>query len=183
MVTKTTKNRLGRPRLPLGATLRDGGVNFALFSRNAREVQLLLFDDPGGEPTDVIRVENRRRFIWHLFVPGLKAGQLYAYRVLGEHDPARGLRFNGHKLLVDPYAKALTGKAANEDNLLLAYDPDSPERDLSLDGRDNSRIVPKCIVVDDTFDWKADRPPDIPLEKLIIYEVHSRDSRRIPPRR
>ena len=75
---------------PLGATLTPEGVNFALFSRNAREVHLLLFDNPAGEPTDVIRVENQSRFIWHVLVHGLKAGQLYGYRVMGDHDRRTG---------------------------------------------------------------------------------------------
>jgi isoamylase len=157
---------------PLGATLTPDGVNFALFSRHAEEVHLLLFDDPAGEPTAVIPVANRSRLVWHVFVHGLKAGQLYGYRVVGDHDPAHGLRFNPAKLLIDPYAKALTGKAVNSANLLLAYDPDSPKRDLSLDTRDNTAIVPKCVVVDDAFDWQGDAPPDIPLERLLIYEVH-----------
>jgi isoamylase len=159
---------------PLGATLTNGGVNFALFSQHAKEVHLLLFDDPAGEPTDVIPVDNRTRFVWHVFVHGLKAGQLYGYRVGGDHDPANGLRFNPHKLLVDPYARAVSGKAVNIDNLLLAYDPDAPDTDLSLDARENMRVVPKCTVVDDAFDWQGDSPPDIPLENLLIYEVHVR---------
>jgi glycogen operon protein len=157
---------------PLGATLTSEGVNFALFSRYTTEVYLLLYDDPVGDPTDIIRVENQGRFIWHVFVHGLSAGQLYGYRVVGEFDPARGLRFNPAKLLIDPYAKALTGKAVNTDNLLLAYDPQAPSADLSLDARDNGLIVPKCIVIDDTFDWQGDLPPEIPLEQLLIYEVH-----------
>src|SRR3989304_1771286 len=82
------------------------------------------------------------------------------------------MRFNGSKLLIDPYAKALTARPKNIGNLLLAYDPEAPEKDLSRDGRDNSRVVPKSIVVDDVFDWRGDDPPDIPLEKLVIYEVH-----------
>jgi isoamylase len=157
---------------PLGATLTPEGVNFALISRNAQEVFLLLFGDPQEAPTDVIRVENQRRFVWSVFVHGLKAGQLYGYKIRGEFNPARGLRFNEHKLLVDPYAKALTGKATNNDNLLLAYDAVSPERDRSFDARDNDSIVPKSIVVDDTFDWRGDKRPDLPLERLVIYEVH-----------
>ena len=169
---RTTRRLLPGSMVPLGATLNREGVNFALFSRNAKEVWLELFDDPAGEPTDVIRVEDQNRFIWHVFVHSLKAGQLYGYRVVGDFDPARGLRFNPAKLLIDPYAKALTGKAENTDNLLLAYDPDDPRRDLALDTRDNSHIVPKCIVVDDAFDWQGDAPPDIPLEQLLIYEVH-----------
>ena len=169
---RTTRRLSPGSIVPLGATLTPEGVNFALFSRNAKEVWLELFDDPADEPTDVIRVEAKSRFIWHVFVHGLKAGQLYAYRVLGDFDPSRGLRFNPSKLLIDPYAKALTAKAENTDNLLLGYDPGDPRRDLTLDTRDNARIVPKCIVMDDAFDWRGDAPPDIPLEELLIYEVH-----------
>ncbi len=168
----TTRRTSPGAIVPLGASLSRDGVNFALFSRNAKEVWLELFDDPAGDPTDIIRLESQTRFIWHVFVHGLEAGQLYGYRVAGEFDPARGLRFNRSKLLIDPYAKALTGKAENADNLLLAYDPSDPRRDLSLDGRDDGRVVPKCIVTDDAFDWRGDAPPDIPLEQLLIYEVH-----------
>ena len=157
---------------PCGATLTPEGVNFALYSQHAKEVFLVLFDTPRGEPTDVIALEYRTKFVWHVFVHGLKAGQLYAYRVAGDFRPERGLRFNPHKLLMDPYAKALTGKFVNQDNLLLAYDPLSPARDLSLDSRDNAFIVPKSIVVDDSFDWQGDAPPEVPLEKLLIYETH-----------
>jgi glycogen operon protein len=157
---------------PLGASLAPDGVNFALYSQNAAEVFLLLFDAPDGEPTDVIRLDSRTRYIRHALVHGVRAGQLYGYKVRGEFNPGRGLRFNEAKLLIDPYAKALTGKARNLDNLLLAYDPHSPERDLSRDSRENTAIVPKCIVVDDRFDWQDDASPHIPLEKLIIYEVH-----------
>jgi glycogen operon protein len=169
---QTTRSISDGADFPLGATLTPEGVNFALLSRHAQEVYLLLFDDSRGAPTDIIRVENRRRFVWSVFVHGLKAGQLYGYKVRGDFNPGRGLRFNEHKLLVDPYAKALTGKASNADNLLLAYDPDSLDRDRSFDTRDNDRVVPKSIVVDDTFDWKGDKRPDTPLERLVIYEVH-----------
>ncbi len=172
LVQRTARNIAAGKDYPLGATLTPEGVNFALFSRNAQEVYLLLFADPARDPTDVIRVENRRRFVWSVFVHGLKAGQLYGYRVRGDFDPRRGLRFNEHKLLLDPYAKALTGKAENTDNLLLAYDPNSPDRDLSIDARDNARTVPKSIVVDDEFDWSRDVRLDTPLEQLVIYEVH-----------
>ncbi len=157
---------------PLGATLTRKGVNFALHSEHAGEVFLLLFETPDGEPTDIIRLDQRTRYIWHAFVHGLAAGQLYGFKIRGEYNPAQGLRFNETKLLLDPYAKALTGKAKNRENLLLAYDPNSPDRDLSRDGRDNTAIVPKCIVVDDRFDWQDDDPLGIPLENLIIYEVH-----------
>ncbi|MBZ5637290.1 MAG: glycogen debranching protein GlgX [Acidobacteriia bacterium] len=157
---------------PLGATVRDGGVNFALYSRNAEEVFLLLFDRPDGEPSDVIRLEERTRFIWHAFVERVRPGQLYGYRVRGPWDPPRGLRFNEHKLLLDPYAKALTGKPRNQENLLLAYDLAAPEPDLVMDRRDSASSLPKCVVVDDAFDWQDDAPPGLPLESLILYEVH-----------
>ncbi|HSQ11673.1 MAG TPA: hypothetical protein VLM90_01595, partial [Candidatus Deferrimicrobium sp.] len=157
---------------PLGATLMEDGVNFAIYSKNARAVYLLLFDQPNGAPTDIIRLATRTKFIWHTFVRGLKAGQMYGYKVSGDFDPARGLRFNEDKLLIDPYAKALTGKARNADNLLLAYDAGSAEHDRSLDRRDNLSVVPKSIVIDDRFDCQGDRALNIPFEQLYIYEVH-----------
>src|SRR5512139_2449430 len=169
---KTTRNILPGRYDPLGATLSEKGVNFAIYSQHASEVFLLLFDRPDSEPTDIIRLENRTKFIWHAFVQGLKAGQLYGYKVRGDFSPGYGMRFNENRLLIDPYTKALTGKFKNKDNLLLAYDPKSPLRDLSKDGRDNASAVPKSIVVDDHFDWQGDVPPDIPFQKLIIYEVH-----------
>jgi len=100
---------------PLGATLRNGGVNFALYSRYAEGVDLLLFDKPSDtNPTDVIHLENRTRFVWHCFVEKIAAGQLYAYRARGPYKPEQGLRFNYNRLLTDPYAKAITGKFAPE---------------------------------------------------------------------
>ncbi|MBZ5497323.1 MAG: glycogen debranching protein GlgX [Acidobacteriia bacterium] len=157
---------------PCGATVTEEGVNFALFSQNAAEVFLLLFDEPDRPPTDVIQMRNRTRYVWHTMVHGLEAGQLYGYRVRGDYNPALGLRFNEHKLLLDPYAAALTGKCVNGDNLLLGYDPQSPLKDLCPDTRDNTLEMPKCIVPDHGFDWQGDRRLEFPLERLIIYEVH-----------
>ncbi len=157
---------------PLGATLTGDGVNFSIYSRNAREVFLLLFDTPDSEPTDIIQLTSRSRFCWHCLVHGLGAGQLYGYKMRGEYNPAQGLRFNEQKLLMDPYAKALTGKFRNTDNLLLGYDASSWGKDATKDGRDNSLVVPKSIVVDHGFDWQDDTPPDIPSQDLIVYEVH-----------
>lgn len=157
---------------PLGATLNENGVNFAIFSQYAKEVYLLLFDKSDGEPMDIIKLENRTGYIWHTFVNGIKAGQLYGYKVRGDYNPIHGYRFNENKLLVDPYTKALTGKFKNIDNLLFAYNVGSSDKDLSIDQRDNTHVVPKSIVVDNDFDWQGDKHPDIPLGKLIIYEVH-----------
>ena len=173
LLTHRTSRRL-RPGsyYPCGATLTGEGVNFALFSQSAAEVFLLLFDEPDQPPTDVIRMQNRTRFVWHTYVDGPRAGQLYAYKVRGDYRAEIGLRFNEHKLLLDPYAAALTGKCVNTDNLLFGYDALSVEKDLSPDTRDNTHVMPKCIVVDHCFDWQGDRRPELPLEKLILYEVH-----------
>ncbi len=172
-LTHCTNRELSRGRhYPLGATLFKEGVNFALYSEYASEVFLLLFDDPAGEPTDTIRLENRTKYIWHVFVSGLRAYQLYGYKVRGDFIPAQGMRFNENKLLLDPYAKAVTAKFRNIDNMLLSYDPHFPGMDLSLDTRDNSHMMPKSIVIDDRFDWQGDTCPDTPFEKLFIYEVH-----------
>jgi isoamylase len=164
---------LGLP-YPLGATLTATGVNFALYSMHADEVFLLLFDAADRDPTDVIRLDQRTKYVWHALVQDVRAGQLYAYKVRGDHRPAEGLRFNEHKLLIDPYARALTGPVRNPDNLLLAYDTSAADADLSLDTRDDTAVVPKCIVVDDTFDWQGDMCPNLPLESLVIYEVHAK---------
>jgi isoamylase len=157
---------------PRGASLRKDGVNFTIYSRFAREIFLLLFDSPQGEPTDIININHRAGNVWHVYVHGIKAGQLYGYKVDGEYNPSQAMRFNKYKLLIDPYAKALTGKAENRDNLLFAYDIQSEQKDLAMDCRDNTHIVPKSIVVDDNFDWQDDKPPCIPEKELIIYEVH-----------
>jgi glycogen operon protein len=148
---------------PCGATLSAEGVNFALFSQHAAEVYLLLFDEPDRPPTDVIRMQHRTKHVWHAFVHGLGAGQLYGYKVRGEYNAALGCRFNEHKLLLDPCAAALTGKCVNDDNLLLGYDALSVARDLIPDTRDNTLQMPKCIVVDQAFDWQGDRRLEAPL--------------------
>ncbi len=170
---KTNKKISSGKFYPLGATLEADGVNFALYSEDAQEVYLLLFKTADTPPTDIIKLEAYDRYIWHVFVHGLRSKQLYAYKVKGEFSPEQGLRFNEHKLLIDPYAKALTGKLINENNLILAYNPDSPHKDLTLDTRDNTLIVPKCIVINDSdFDWKKDERPNIPINELLIYETH-----------
>ena len=171
LIHRTDKKLSPGSDKPFGAVINEDGTNFALFSEYAKEVYLLLFDIPDGEPTDIIRIENRTDTVWHVFVHGIKANQLYAYKVRGDYNPKDGVRFNENKLLIDPYAKALTGKFKNTENLLLVYDANSPEKDLVIDNRYNTHIVPKSIVVDDSFDWQNDKKPDIPLEELIIYEV------------
>ena len=169
----TTKTVAKGSPFPLGATPVADGVNFAIYSKSAAEIFLLLFDEPNGPPTDVIQLQDHEKFIWHTRVKGLKAGQLYGYKVRGDYRPEFGLRFNDSKLLLDPYAKAVTGKFRNTDNLLLAYDAQPGAGEMSPDSRDNTAIVPKGIVVDDgTFDWQGVCSPHRGLEELVIYEVH-----------
>ena len=156
---------------PLGATLVPEGTNFALYSKNATEVWLLLFDDE-DVVTDTIRLPERTRYVFHALVHGVRAGQRYGYRVRGPFDPQNGHRFNDNKLLLDPYAKAVTGKARNTDNLLLGYRAGPGLDDLGFDERDSASVMPKALVIDDTFDWQGDTPPNLPLEQLVIYEVH-----------
>jgi isoamylase len=169
---RTKRNVTRGTHYPLGATLTPTGVNFALYSQHASEVFLLLFDKHDGDPSDVIRFEEREKFVWHAHVEGVGAGQLYGYKVRGEYRPESGLRFNDAKLLLDPYARAVTGKFRNPDNLLLAYDPQPGAGEAVQDRRDNTTIVPKAIVIDDAFDWQGTMSPDLRLEQLIIYELH-----------
>src|SRR5262245_33339409 len=135
---RTSRTLSAGRSFPLGATPRGEAVNFAIYSRHATEMFLLLFDGADSEPTDVIRLEHREKFIWHVEVDGIRAGQLYGYKAKGEYRPGMGLRFNDAKLLLDPYAKAVTGKFRNRENLLLAYDARPGGGELTLDTRDTS---------------------------------------------
>jgi isoamylase len=167
----------GKP-LPLGATLRDGGVQFAVFSRHATAVSLLLFARPqDSAPSREIPLEDplhRTGDIWHAHVAGLGAGQHYLYRVDGPYEPKAGHRFNPHKLLLDPYAKAITGNFTWDLADARGFDPSSPLGDLSLSTVSDAAGMPKCIVVDDSFDWQGDRPLARPLRQSVIYETHVR---------
>jgi isoamylase len=169
---------------PLGATLDGGGVNFAVFSQNATQLELCLFDDHGTEERLVMRAGAAH--VWHLYVVGVKAGQRYGYRAHGPYDPALGHRFNAHKLLVDPYARALAGKVDYRAPV-LGYAPPVPGESVSdrvVDVRDDSWGVPRSIVVDPAFDWEGDVPPEIPWPETVLYELHvkgfSRRNKNVP---
>jgi isoamylase len=163
----------GKP-YPLGATWDGEGTNFAIYSEKAREVELCLFDAPNAaEPTECVRLRERMAHVWHGYLPGIGPGQLYGYRIGGPYEPARGLRFNPFKLLIDPYAKALAGKVD------FAYHPfaypfDQPGEDWVLDDESDAAGVPKGVVIDESFDWQGDRPPAIPWHRTVIYEAHVR---------
>jgi isoamylase len=151
---------------PLGATFDGVGTNFSLFSQVADGVELCLFDDEGSETR--IGLEEVDAFVWHAYLPGVGLGQRYGYRVHGPWDPARGLRCNPAKLLLDPYAKAIEG-AVSWDRSCFPYDFDDPSKP-NLD--DSAANVPKSVTHLPHFDWANDRPPDIPLHDAVIYEVH-----------
>jgi isoamylase len=166
---------------PLGATWDGKGTNFAIFSENATEVELHLFDrenDP--QPANVVRLRERTAFVWHGYLPDIGPGQYYGYRVNGRYDPARGLRFNPFKLLVDPYAKALAGPIRWEHHP-FAYPFDQPGEDWVLDDEDSVVGVPKGVVIDPAFDWKGDRPPRTPLHRSVIYEAHVKGLTKLHP--
>jgi glycogen operon protein len=160
----------GRP-FPLGPVWDGAGTNFALFSENAERVELCLFDDEDRETR--VELTERRAFNWHCYVPGVGPGQRYGYRVHGAYDPGSGRRFNPHKLLIDPYAKAIEGPIRWERGNALPYVPSlDEEADLEPDDEDDADAIPKCVVVDPSFDWEDDVPPATPWHETVIYEVH-----------
>ncbi|MDR0320353.1 MAG: glycogen debranching protein GlgX [Treponema sp.] len=162
--------------LPLGASLTHEGVNFAIFSRNATAVTLIIFESPNlGSPCVEIPLDKREHKtgnIWHCFIRGLPAGTCYLYRADGPYFPEKGQRFNPHKTLMDPYAKALTDMSDWDYGKSAGYDPDKPGRDLTYSYYDDVASQPRCIVVDDNFDWQGDTPLNYPLRFSVIYETH-----------
>jgi len=159
----------GRP-FPLGATWDGHGTNFSLFSEHAERVELCLFDESDRETR--VDLTERTAFNWHGYLPEVGPGQRYAFRVHGPWAPERGHRFNPHKLLIDPYAKAIEGPIAWDAGNVLPYEQDGPDSDLVADATDDADAIPKCIVVDSAFDWEDDRPPERPWHETVIYEVH-----------
>jgi glycogen operon protein len=156
----------GRP-FPLGPTWDGGGTNFSLYSEGAERVELCLFDDQGAE--ERVEVRQQTAFEWHAYLPGVGPGQQYGYRVDGPWDPAAGQRFSPAKLLIDPYAKAITGPIAYERARTFAY---APGHEDVRDDTDSSPAIPHSVVVDEGFDWEGDRPIGRPLAETVIYELH-----------
>ena len=156
---------------PVGATVRADGVNFSVYSRNATGMELLLFDRADGPPSRVVRLdsaENRSYYYWHVFVPGVRAGQIYGYRARGPFDPARGLRFDSGKVLLDPYGRGVAVPAS--------YSRESAERE-----GDNASSAMKSVVVDvRAYNWEGDRPLKRPASQTIVYEMHVRGFTKSP---
>jgi isoamylase len=156
---------------PLGATWDGRGTNFALFSANATKVELCLFDKGGRRELERIVLPERTEDIWHGYVADIGPGQLYGYRVHGTYAPEQGFRFNPHKLLIDPYAKQLSGRFEWSD-AHFGYRTGSPKADLSFDRRDNARGIPKAVVIDEAFTWAGDLRPTISWSETVFYEAH-----------
>ena len=164
--------------LPLGARVAGAGVNFAVFSRHATAIELLLYrTHTDAEPMTVIRLDplqHRTGDIWHVWVADVLPGQCYAYRVDGPYQPHVGLRFNRNKVLIDPHAYALSAVVSTDLERALGYDPSSPGKDLSFSQTDNAAQACRAVVVERLFDWRADRPLKHSWEETIIYETHVR---------
>ncbi|MBB5252675.1 glycogen debranching protein GlgX [Sulfurisphaera ohwakuensis] len=175
----THKDRPLRPGdpYPLGANWveDEDGINFSIFSENATKIELLIYSPANQKyPKEVIEVKQRSGDIWHVFVPGLGAGTLYAYRIFGPYKPDQGLRFNPNKVLIDPYAKAING-TLNWNDAVFGYKIGDPNQDLSFDDRPDDEFIPKGVVINPYFEWDDDhffRKKKIPLKDTIIYEVH-----------
>ena len=169
--------RAGSP-LPLGVLERGGGVNFAIFSRNASRVRLELFDHSedavASRVIDLDSARHRTGDVWHVWVEGIDSGQLYAYRVDGPYEPGQGHRFNFNRLLLDPFATAISLLPPWDFASARGYDPSAPEQDLAVSTLDNARSTPKCVFVSETFEWDGDQPPRHPWSKTVIYETHVR---------
>ena len=160
----------GKP-YPLGSSWDGKGTNFAIFSENATNVELCLFDKQNKETR--ITLTEVSNFVWHGYLPGISPGQKYGFRVHGPYEPSQGRRFNPNKLLIDPYAKAIDGDVLYAQEI-FAYSWDNPEKDLVCILDDDAHLVPKSVVIDESFDWGNDRLLNTPNHKTVIYEIHLR---------
>ncbi len=176
-MTRTFSIAAGRAA-PLGATFDGDGVNFAVFSEHATRMVLCLFPESGHEVR--IDLPERDGNVWHGRVPGLTPGTRYGYRAHGPYAPSEGHRFNPAKLLMDPYAKRLTGHPVWND-ALMGYRVGDPEEDLSRDFRDSAPYMPRSVVEDPSFSWGRDLPPMTPVERSVIYEAHVKGLTRLHP--
>lgn len=162
------KNTSGAP-FPLGATWDGNGVNFALYAANADAVELCLFDDSSYKEKRRIKLIEKTRSIWHSYVEGLQPGQHYGYRVYGTYDPDSGQRYNPNKLLLDPYAKAISGDLKWDDSL---YGYILGKGDLEMDERDSAPFMLRSVVVDTAYDWEGVQKPRTHYNETVIYEAH-----------
>ena len=161
---------IGSP-YPLGATTDGFGTNFAVFSANAHGIELCLFDPAGRREIARYVLPECTDEVWHGYLPGVHAGQLYGYRAYGPYEPEKGHRFNPHKLLLDPYARLLHGQLRWTD-ALYGYRVGHAKTDLSFDRRDSAMAMPKGVVTDNNFKWGRDDTLRVPWDKTVFYEAH-----------
>jgi len=166
-------------RFPRGATWDGRGVNFSLFSESSEYIELCLFDS-AGQNEQRIRVRERTNGAWHIYLPDIKPGQLYGYRVHGPYEPEMGLRFNPNKLLLDPYAKVI-GRQLEWADELFGYKVGDPNGDLAFDDRDSAPFAPLAAVADAQFDWSGEKRPSYQAHETIIYEAHVRGMTKLHP--
>ncbi|MGO1545243.1 MAG: glycogen debranching protein GlgX [Gulosibacter sp.] len=160
---------------PLGATYDGSGTNFAIYSQGAERVELCLFDEDGNERR--VRLFEQDAFVWHCYLPSVQPGQRYGYRIHGPYDPHSGQRFNPSKLVLDPYAKAISGDI-EWDQAVFSYnfgDPDSHNEE------DSAPFMPKGVVINPYFDWTGDRHPRTPYADSLIYEAHVKGLTQMHP--
>ncbi|NES91659.1 glycogen debranching protein GlgX, partial [Okeania sp. SIO2B9] len=167
----------GKP-FPLGASWDGKGTNFAIFSENATSIELCLFDKQNQETR--LTLTEVSNFVWHGYLPGISPGQKYGFRVHGPYEPSQGHRFNPNKLLIDPYAKAIDGDILYGQEI-FAYSWDNPEKDLACTLDDDAHLMPKSVVIDESFDWENDKLLNIPNHETIIYEIHPRGFTKLHP--
>lgn len=166
--------------VPLGAHWDGSGTNFALFSAHATKVELCLFDPSGRREIARVALPEFTHEVWHGYLPDVRPGQLYGYRVHGPYAPDEGHRFNPNKLLLDPYALEVKGNLHWHD-AAFGYRVGHRREDLSFDRRDSAFIMPKCVVVDPAVTWGNDRPPNVPWDRTVIYEAHVKGMTALHP--
>jgi isoamylase len=176
MTAAKVRAKPGAP-YPLGATWDGRGTNFALYSEQAEAVELCLVDAEGAETR--VPIKRQTAFVWHTYLEGIPPGQRYGYRVYGPYDPARGLRFNPHVRVVDPYARAMASRCKHDAGL-FAFDPLHPDKDLRASDRE-ALGVPLGVVIDPAFDWEDDRQLAIPFANTVIYEAHAKGLSKLQP--
>ncbi|HEV3426205.1 MAG TPA: glycogen debranching protein GlgX [Paraburkholderia sp.] len=165
---------------PLGASWDGLGVNFAVFSANAQQIELCLFDPTGRKEMKRFMLPECTDEVWHGYLPNAHPGTAYGFRAHGPYQPQHGHRFNPHKLLLDPYARKLVGQFRWSD-ALFSYRVHSNRLDLSIDRRDSAPAMPKCVVIDEAFDWSHDTRPNVPWGETVVYEAHVRGASMLRP--
>jgi glycogen operon protein len=170
---------------PLGASFDGLGVNFAVFSAHAEKIELCVFEPTGKREIARYELPEWTDEVWHGYLPDARPGLLYGYRAYGRYAPEEGHRFNPNKLLLDPYARRLSGNIKWSD-VLHGYPVRGRRADLSFDKRDSAPAMPKAVVSHDVFDWSQDRRPNTPWSETVIYEAHAKGLTKllelVPPR-